>query len=432
MRAAAPALGLILLAAPAAADLNFEQITQAQTSAGAEGLFGKTWVEIRGSQMRLVSGYARKVPAKGPALDPRRRVQILDVKQRTRTVVDPAAKAYAVSALGPPDYGNGLGRVLERGAPEWKILSREVKLEKRPGVRRLLGADCERWRVTVTMRLSSLNGREEAARMDQSLWVAPLSGDLAKTLMELMAYENSYRAGTKAALSPLDHERYQVHEAAAYLRVPEAELARVVEAVREALRDLPSYPVASSVAWWRDEGRTVRPPQPAPAPQPEPAGVALGDIKPRQPQPAPTRPKPARRSLRRPIAPFRPINWRRQEPGIDGMIRQTRSEFGDFPLGALGEPRVSEDALEAARRPRAPRPQEGPRFEEELRKILLELIAQETAADPQAGAPSAAGPFFEIYAELRGLERPAMLSEGDFRLPEKYRKVDRLPGEAGR
>ncbi|MBI5597991.1 MAG: hypothetical protein HY928_18065, partial [Elusimicrobia bacterium] len=239
MRAAAPALAALLLSAPARADLNFEQITQAQTSAGAEGLFGKTWVELRGAQMRLVAGYARKVPAKGPALDPRRRVQILDVGSRTRTVVDPASKSFAVSALGPPDYGNGLGRILERGAPEWRILSREIKLDKRPGTRKLLGADCERWRVTVTLRLSSLNGREEAARMDQNLWVAPLTGDLAKTLMELMAFENSYRAGTKAALSPLDHERYQVHEAAAYLRVPEAELAKVVEAVREALRDLP-------------------------------------------------------------------------------------------------------------------------------------------------------------------------------------------------
>lgn len=431
MRAAGPALAALLLAAPARADLNFEQITQAQTSAGAEGLFGKTWVELRGSQMRLVSGYARKVPAKGPATDPRRRVQILDVKQRTRTVVDPGSKSYAVSVLGPPEYGNGLGRVLERGAPEWKILSREIKLEKRPGVRRLLGADCERWRVTVTMRLSSLNGREEAARMDQSLWVAPLSGDLAKTLMELMAYENSYRAQTKASLSPIDHERYQVHEAAAYLRVPEAELAKVVEAVREGLRELPSYPVASSVAWWRDEGRTVRPPEPS---RPvEAPGVALGDIKPKKPRPAPApaRTKPPRQTLRRPIPVFRPINWRHQERNIDGMIRRTRSEFGDFPLGALQETGASEAALEAQRRPRPPRRDEGPRFEEELRKILLDLIAQETAADPQA-APSTSGPFFEIYAELRGLERPATLSEGDFKLPEKYRKVDKLPGDPGR
>ncbi|MBI5597928.1 MAG: hypothetical protein HY928_17740, partial [Elusimicrobia bacterium] len=119
------------------------------------------------------------------------------------------------------------------------------------------------------------------------------------------------------------------------------------------------------------------------------------------------------------------------ERDIDGMIRRTRTAFGDFPLGPLQAPRASEAALEAPRRPRRPRAPEGPRFEEELRKILLDLIAAETAADP-SGAPATSGPFFEIYAELRGLERPAMVAEGDFKLPEKYKKVDKLPGDAGR
>ena len=62
--------------------------------------------------------------------------------------------------------------------------------------------------------------------------------------------------------------------------------------------------------------------------------------------------------------------------------------------------------------------------------ITVGLI-RATAADPQ-GAPATSGPFFEIYAELRGLERPAMVAEGDFKLPEKYKKVDKLPGDAGK
>ncbi|TPW20979.1 MAG: hypothetical protein FD126_1142, partial [Elusimicrobia bacterium] len=295
------ALAATLVAAPARADLDFVQVTQAQTSAGAEGLFGKTWVELRGSRMRLVSGYARKLERKGKTPDPRRRIQILDVKDGTRTAVDPARRAYSVAALGPPEYGHGLEGPLGRGETARRIVRHELRLEKAGGTRKLLGADCERWKVTVTMRLTALNGREEAARMEQNLWVAPLTGDLAKNLMELIVFENAYRAGTKGSLSPLDHERYQVREAAAYLQVPETQLAEVVGAVRDRLRELPSYPVSSSVAWWRDEGRAVRAPAAA-----KPPAVALGDVKPRAPSP----PKPSilRTKSRRPA--FKVIYWR--------------------------------------------------------------------------------------------------------------------------
>ena len=403
-----------LLAAPARADLSFVQVTQAQTSAGAEGLFGKTWVELRGSQMRLVSGYARKVKKGGGNRDPMRRVQILDVKERTRTVLDPAAKAYAVGALTPPDYGNGLKSVLERGAPEWKVLSREVRLERQSGIRRFLGADCEHWKVTVKLRLSALGGREESARMDQHLWVAPLAGPLAKTIFELIAFENSYREGAGGALSPLDHERYQVREAASYLRVPPADLAGVVAAVRERLRELPSYPVASSVSWWRDEGRDVRPPEP---PKPEP-GVPLGKVKAKKIPPAPAPHAQLVRAAPRRL--FKIIDWRKAEKRINGMYERTRSEFGDFPLGGLEAPRAAEAMPEHSSSPVFPR------FEEELKRILRELIAEEAKLElpPEA---KAVGPFFEIYAELHGLERQAVVAAGHFKLPDKHRRLDSLP-----
>lgn len=403
-------LAATLVAAPARADLDFVQVTQAQTSAGAEGLFGKTWVELRGAKMRLVSGYARKVERKGKTPDPRRRVQILDVKDGTRTAVDPAKHAYAVGPLGPPDYGHGLETALGRGEAARRIVRHEIRLEKAGGVRKLLGADCERWKVTVTMRLTALNGREEAARMEQNLWVAPLSGELAKNLMELISFENAYRAGTKGQLSPLDHERYQVREAAAYLQVPEDQLAEVVGAVREKLRELPTYPVSSSVAWWRDEGRRVRAPEPPKAP--------LGDVRPKAP------PKPVL-APRRPIRPaFKVIDWRKEERRIDGMMERTRSEHGDFPFGGLGAPRASDRA------PRAPRPipgrQVAPRFEEELRRILTELVAAEAALEEAEEHVQTSAPFFEIFAELHGLESPASVSEAHFALPPTYKKVPAL------
>jgi hypothetical protein len=417
------ALAATLVAAPARADLNFVQVTQAQTSAGAEGLFGKTWVELRGARMRLVSGYARKLETKGQAPDPRRRIQILDVEDGTRTSVDPAKRAYAVSGLGPPDYGHGLEGALGRGEAARRIVRHEVRLEKAGGTRKLLGADCERWRVSVTMRLTALNGREEAARMEQNLWVAPLSGDLAKNLMELIAFENAYRSGTKGALSPLDHERYQVREAAAYLQVPEAQLAEVIGTVREKLRELPSYPVSSSVAWWRDEGRAVRAPEAAkPAP-----GKSLGEVRPRPVQPPkPVSPKPLL-FTRRPRPAFKVIDWRKEERSIDGMMEDTRSEFGDFPLGGLNGPRVVPRAGERPPRRRPlPGRQVAPRFEEELNRILSELVAAEAALEAAADQAVTSAPFFEIFAELHGLETAASVAESHFTLPPNYKKVSSL------
>lgn len=423
-------LAATLVAAPARADLDFVQVTQAQTSAGAEGLFGKTWVELRGGRMRLVSGYARKLEKNGKkAPDPRRRVQILDVKEGTKTAVDPTKKAYAVGALAAPEYGHGLEGALGRGQAARRIVRHEVKLEKAGGTRKLLGADCERWRVTVILRLAALNGREEAARMDQNLWVAPLAGDLAKNLMELIAFENAYRAAVKSPLSPLDHERYQVREAAAYLQVPEAQLLEVVGAVRAKLRELPSYPVSSSVAWWRDEGRAVRAPEPKrPAvrpdrPAPEP-GVSLGQVRPRAPAPLKPRLVTGRK---KPF--FRVIDWRREERRIDGMMERTRSEFGDFPLGPLGEtaPGGSGGGEPPPRRRAVPAREVAPRFEEELRRILDELMAAEAALEEAAEQVAmTSAPFFEVFAELHGLEVQASVADSHFALPPSYKRVPAL------
>ena len=269
------------------------------------------------------------------------------------------------------------------------------------------------------MRLTSLNGREEASRMEQNLWVAPLTGELAKNLMELIIFENAYRSGTQGSLSPLDHERYQVREAAAYLQVPIGQLAEVVSSVRDRLRELPSYPVSSSVAWWRDEGRGVRAPEPA-----KPAGIPLGDIRPRPP----VRPKPSLIKAPPRRSAFKVIDWRREERRIDGMMEHTRSEHGDFPLGSLGPPRTAPRAGDRWPRPiPLPGRQVVPRFEEELRRILTELVAAEAALEAAAEDIQTSAPFFEIFAELHGLESAASVSESHFALPPTYKKVSTLP-----
>lgn len=400
---------------PAGADLSFTQIVQAQTSAGSDGLFGKSWVEARGERMRIVSAYARRLRPGKEAEAPRRVVQILDLVAPERLLLYPDTKAYARAPLSPVDYGHRLREALDRGSPSLRISSTSVESFAGPHLRRHLGVECAHFRITARMALAGPGGEGGTARMVQDVWLAPLTGDLAGALLELMAFENGYRTSAGSALSPLDHERYQAREAAAHLRLPEEELLAVVSAVREKFRDLPGYPVASSVAWWR-EG------EPAQAPAAHP------------PRPTTMRKSPAERRLfprtsarvvRRAPAPGQPsftvVDWQLHERRMNRLYRDARRAMGGpgrFPL-PLKKPRTA-PALARAR------PREGPlypRFERELRRILLMLV-EEQDARPSAGPPVAGGrPFYEVYAELHGLERPADVPDGDLKVPKGFREV---------
>lgn len=430
----------------ARADLSFVQIVQAQSDAGKDGLFGKSWVEVLGRRMRLVSGYARKVVGKERPAEPRRVIQILDLDARDRTLIHPEEKRYSREGLGELDYGNRMRGVLDRGAAKWSIASSDISIKERSQKRRFLNAECTHHHVVVKMVLRDSGGREENARMDQHVWVAPVSGDLAKNLMDLIAFENSYRAATGGSLSPLDHERYQVREAAAYLRVEEGELNGVVGRVRESLRDLPSYPVASSVSWYRVKPRE-KPPEPAAEPQRGPEPESPEDVSrtgPEQREPRERRQprfemgrsrggafrSPGRlggrpggtRGIR--SGYFQPINWRSAELRINRLYREARWRANRASDAHVEKKPVVVRSPEEGRDGADGVPLLYDRFEAELHAILAELIAEEgdaITAESKGGASQR--PFYEIYAELHGLEDDARVDPGDFLVPPEYRET---------
>jgi len=441
-------LACALFAGPAHADLSFVQVVQAQSDRGHDGLFGKSWVAMKGGRMRVVSGYARKLLSEGETVGPRRVVQIVDLRQRTRLLLKPEEKTYSRQPLADLDYGNRMLGVLSRGSKRWRIADAKITLKKDSYTRKMLGTDCSHYRLTATFALVEPGGRTGEARMDQHVWVAPISGDLAAGLMDLIAFENRYREATRGSLSPLDHERYQIREAAAYLRVGESELRDAVERVRERLRELPSYPVASSVSWWRAPGpgepgpRREKRVETPPSRQQEP-GVSVGQLKPRRPRGKDRMREPTRaarwerRPRKRANPRFRPIDWRKTEGKINGLYSRTRREFGRFPLGRM----PSKDRT-PARRVKRSRPREEavvssvyPRFEAELRRILVELIEAEDrliemelagggkkGAKPEKGKDAEA-PFYEIYAELHGLDGTAAVDAEAFRIPYGYHEA---------
>ena len=409
MRASALLCALLLAPASARAGLVFMQVSQAQTSRGEDGMFGKSWVEVSGGRMRIVSGYARRLDVDGDAEDPQRLIQIVDLARRERILVYPETKTFSKASLETFDYAEGLENKLKRGAPDRRLELKGLKLQKRPGVRRLLEADCERYRLSAELLLSTPGGPGVAAQLNLDVWVAPISGHLSQTLLELISFENAYRGATGGALSPLDHERYQVREAAAYLQVPAAELQRVVGEVRSRLRDLPSYPVALSVGWWRDasEGEAPRLPKAVEAPV----------LKPQAPVP------PLSRKGGKPKPAFRPIDWRRSEKDINTMYERTRSQWGDFAFGPL--PKVSETPSPAPSR--TPERSVYPAFRDDLQRALVVLLGQLAEGEParQASSPAQAEeagrtPFYQIYTQLHGLEAARPVSEGDLAVPAGY------------
>ncbi|OIO09133.1 MAG: hypothetical protein AUJ52_06920 [Elusimicrobia bacterium CG1_02_63_36] len=419
----------VSLAAEARADLSFVQIVQAQSDRGQDGLFGKAWIEIRGRKMRVVSGYARKVMAGNRTIGPRRLVQILDLPQRERTVLDPDRLRYAPAAIDTLDYGNRLVGVLDKGKPLWRVVRTEARIEKRQGSKQLLGTICAHYHLHAKLTLQDENGRVETARMDQHVWAAPISGTLGKPLMALIAFENDYRKSSGSPLSPLDYERYQVKEAAAYLRVHEDDLRVAVEQIRDRYREMPNYPVASSVSWWPSVSEAPIPdiPRPQPAPAPAPPEAAPPQVPERT---GDSTQLVAPRKAAAPKPQFIRIDWRRTERSINSMIRKSRFPFGQLKARDRGGlQKVSQPVDERFLSVESAKPREVyPDFEGELRSILQTLVeAQDDAVRRAADAErrrrreAVQSPFYEIYTELHGLEAETTLPDSDFEIPRDYR-----------
>ena len=410
MRAAFAFLLTLSLAAPAHADLSFVQIVQAQSDRGQDGLFGKSWIQIRGKKMRVVSGYARKVRSGTETIGPRRLVQLIDLSPARRTLLNPESRTYEYAPIEELDYGNKLVGALKKGRPKWRIIRTDVSLTRRKGSKRLLGSDCAHYHLHATLTLRDASGHIETARMDQHVWAAPITGTLSKTLMSLIAYENAYRKASKTPLSPLDYERYQVKEAAAYLRVEESDLRSAIERFRERFRDMPSYPVASSVSWWPSVSATPIIDLPLPETEETPTPATLGNLKPRQDSTKFARSKKRRRT---PRPRFERIDWGKTERKINKSFFRV--------------PRRPPEALISVR---STRPREVyPDFAAELQSILKELIdaqdksvATAAIAERKRRSAAAKAPFYEIYTELHGLETETVLSDRDFRIPKDYRQ----------
>ena len=392
--------------------------------------------------MRIVSGYAEKVGSEKNPGEPRRMIDIFDVDRRTVLHVDPETKTYSRKPLTAFDYDNRLVSRIARKGTEHALKISEMSLRRQEHARVLLGVPCEHWRLRVLFALTDTAGSPHRARLDQDVWVAPLMGPLSKTLLDLITFENAYRSAVGGEMTPLDYERYRLPEAAAFLQVSSWDLRSAIIRAREKLKNLPGYPVGSSVAWWSSDAQAV-PDPPAPNPGPTPAPANPENIRSRQargnahnfyrtsfrsgtlrPSDVPSYARPAIRvdappSRTENIPKFRVIDWRNSERKINHLYALTRTHSGSsgFPMGPLA-PKRRQELQRAARSEEAVYP----RFESELRGVLETLLkVQEPSRGRDARTSiSKKSPFYEVYAELHGLESSTQLSPEDFRPPAGY------------
>lgn len=413
------------------------QIVQAQTNRGSDGFFGKTWVEVSGDRMRLVSGYARKTQAddkrqKRDAGKPLRLIQILDLGATSLYLIDPSTKAYQVRSLSDVRYAEFLRGRLSRGAPRYRVTSSTVTIEPGHLRRPLLEALCEHFHVSVALTLEeprNAGGRPAKpvlAAMEQDVWMAPVAGVLQKGLLDLIAFDSRYRRLTQRDLSPLDFGVYHLPEAAAYLRAPSEDVEAVVLKVKRELLAVPGYPLSSSVSWFRKTSAPRRAPKPVvDKPVQAPAAQA--------PPPAPVRIRP----LRRPK--FRPID-------LQGSWRILEQENPDDDDSG----RARRDRRETLRRTgQALRRHHGyPGFQNEMRRVIESLetlqmveyreaefsppplpppqvmgdtvkVVSPTSTAAKAASPS---PFYEIFAELDSFEFRDRLPAEDFTPPTGFER----------
>ena len=447
--------GILISAAAASADMTLVQTVQAQNGPGSQGLLSKSLIEVAGNRMRLVTGVAQRLggASKGAAEgEPWRRVQVLDLGTTSLWVIDPDAKTYEKAGLGSLKTGPGGAET----KAAYEIVSSSVTLSPTSHIRRCLDADCAHVHVRVTLLLRKrpdtqarrapgrgrraagagpLPGGRLRARLDQDVWVAPLSGDQERAFLDLMAFETSYRRLARTELSPLDQQTYRVREAAAALRLAPKDLEGAVTRARTALAAIPGYPLASSVTWWREgdadleqraETPTTTPPRRA-KDEPGQTEPRFMQEPPPPPQFAPPPPRP----------PFVPINLRQYARRVDRAMRGAHSSFGTFPLGPLRsrpQPLRPDDyerfrgdlvrVLATLGRGR-PRPGMMPRLPEETHPSLPAAGAPAPARSEASGGPPArkrAGRSYEVYSEIGELAFLRGLPDDHFKPPSGFKK----------
>lgn len=392
---------LLFLAAsrPARADVSLVQIVQSQTSQGESGLFGKTWIEVSGRKMRLVSGFAGKLPAKrrAKAAEPVRIVQILDLDTTSLMLLNASSKTYELRGLSEIRYADSLHGRVRRDEPEFSIAGSTVTVERGALRRPCAEAECEHFHILVELALRGPDGKTAPARLAQDVWMAPVAGALQKGFLDLISFEAAYRKLTQDAFTPLDYETYQIREAAAYLHVPPKQLAAIVSQVKHAFADIPGYPMWSSVSWWRRERPEDRPPTVKPS------------------KPAPPQAQPASFRVRRPPRPvFKPINWRYSINSIN-RAGPKRDSGIHFPLGPLRRPIIDPQA-------------EYVEFQREMTSVISALLPPEPppaepAPSPRKAKRVRAAPFYEIFAETKEIEFVEALPKEDFAPPAGYKKL---------
>lgn len=390
----------------AAAEVSLVQVVQSQTSQGSDGLFGKTWVTASGRRMRIVSGFARKVPGSDHKSfeEPARLVQILNLDTTSLLRIDPAAKTFEERPFSDVRYADSMHRRLSRGAAEFSIVGSTVSVKPGELKREYMGAVCGHYQISVLMTLAGPGGKPATARMTQDVWVAPVLGSIQKGLLDLISFEASYRKVTGASLTPLDYETYQIREAAAYLRVPDNDLMGLVGRVKEVFIEVPGYPLTSSVSWWRE-----------PENNPEEAAPPKTDRK--KPQRRAESRQPRRSVFRRltrvePLSSgeFRPVQWHRTWNEIDEMIARTGQTFGVFTLGPLRN----------RGRSRPLRYGDFQRGLEEIVAVLDRVEESRPPEPPQRRRRQGQSPFYEIFSEMNQLEFLEALPDGHFNPPEGY------------
>lgn len=389
-------LALALLAAPAAADVSLVHVVQGQSETGG-GLLAKSLIDVSRSKMRLVTAVAPRLEKgegaqAGP--EPWRTVQVLDLATTSLWLIDPESRSYEKRPLGALVEGPAPAR----SARPFVVAHSSVSLSAGKLQRKCLGADCTHWSAVARLKLRRKGSKRAAveARLELDIWLASLTGEPQRALLDLIAFEAAYRKQVGTELSPLDRLAYRVGEAAERLGVAPRELERVVGRVRRELKNLPGYPLTASVVWWTES------PRPTAAQKPSKQEPKLLQDPPPQP------PKPKPRLVK--------IDWHAKWDRVDRALERAQAGIGRAaaPRGP-GQPEV----LVAYER-----------FQGELRAVLEMLEqraparAQEEPAREDGGAPN--GGQGEDRIEAPEIHAPGPATAKEARAYEAFSDVTEI------
>lgn len=387
-------LALALLAEPAAADVSLVHVVQGQSESGG-GLLSKSLIDVSRSKMRLVTALAPRLEMgegaqAGP--EPWRTVQVLDLATTSLWLLDPESRTYEKRPLGALVEGPAPAA----GARPFMVASSSVSLSAGRLRRKCLGSDCAHWNAVAVLKLRRKGSKRATveARLELDLWLASLSGEPQRALLDLIAFEAAYRKQAKTELSPLDRLAYRVGEASERLGVAPRELERVVGRVRRELKDLPGYPLTASVVWWTESPRPAAPTSTKREPK------LLQD-----PPPQPLKPKP--RLVK--------IDWHAKWDRVDRALERAQAGIGRAPVRGPAQPEV----LVAYER-----------FQGELRAVLDMLgerappRAQQEAAPEDA--PARNGGQGEDTIALPRVQAPGPASAKEARAYEAFSDVTEI------